>query len=160
MKVEPLPQATVGEIIGLLEFLSDISSKKEDLYELAADLKMDLDEFSAIVDASEMLGFVKIDQGDLLLTQLGSDFVNSDINARKQLFKQQLKKIKVFRDILSLLKTTGKNMIDREVCLEELSTHIPPEYAEKLLNVAIDWGRFAELIGYSADEEEIYIDEE
>lgn len=34
------------------------------------------------------------------------------------------------------------------------------EDAEKLLNVVIDWGRFAELIGYNADAEEIYIDHE
>jgi NitT/TauT family transport system ATP-binding protein len=160
MKVEPLPQATVGQIIGLLEVLSDYRSKQEDLHELAQELQMDLDEFSPIVEATEILGFAEIVNGDIKLTSLGQQFVNADINERKLIFKDRLKRIKLFKELLKLLRKEELHSLDREIFVDELSTHLPPESADRVLRVAIDWGRFAELIGYSADAEEVYIDAE
>lgn len=160
MNVEPLPKATIGEIIGLLEFLNDFRSQKEDLFELAKMLNMDIDEFSPIVDAAEMLGFVRIENGDIILTEVGKEFVDADINKRKLIFKDRLKKLKIFKDILKILHSEKDNMMDRERITELFEKEMTHEDAEKLLNVVIDWGRFAELIGYNADAEEIYIDHE
>lgn len=160
MKVEPLPQATVGEIIGLLEVLSDYRGNREDLHELAQELQMDLDEFSPIVEAAELLGFAEIVNGDIRLTKLGRDFVDADINERKLIFKDRLKRIRIFKELLKLLRGEEERSLDREVFVDELSTHLPPENADRVLRVAIDWGRFAELLGYSADAEEVYIDKE
>lgn len=158
MKIEPLPCATVGQIVGLLEILDDTPSHREDLYELAQSLNMDIDEFSPIVDASEILGFSEIIDGDLQLSEIGEKFIESDINEKKLIFKQQLKKINVFKVVLKILHSSKDNMVDREIIIEEFSDSIPPENAEKLLNITIDWGRFAELIGYNADSEEVYLD--
>lgn len=160
MNIDPLPRATVGEIIGLLEILSDYKNCQEDLFELAASLNMDIDDFSPIVDAAELLGFVEIVNGDLRLTQTGKDFVEADINSRKKIFKKQLKRLRIFKDILKMLRHADENTLDREVFVDYISESIPPEDAERVLAVAIDWGRFAELIGYSADSEEVYIDHE
>lgn len=160
MKVEPLPQCAVGEIIGLLEVLQDYRSKKEDLHELAQDLKLDLDEFSAIIEAAEVLDFAEVVNGDVKLTALGERFVNADINERKLIFKERLKKIKLFKELLSLLRNNEEKSVDREIFLGKLSTHLPPDDADRLLKIIIDWGRFAELLGYNADAEEVYIDQE
>lgn len=160
MSIEPLPKATIGEIIGLLEFLNDFKSQKEDLYELAKMLNMDIDEFSPIVDAAETLGFVKIEDGDIILTEIGKKFVDADINERKLIFKERLKKVKIFKDLLKILHTKKDLMMDREKITELFEEEMTHEDAEKLLNVIIDWGRFAELLGYNADAEEIYIDQE
>lgn len=120
MNVEPLPKATIGEIIGLLEFLNDFRSQKEDLFELAKMLNMDIDEFSPIVDAAEMLGFVRIENGDIILTEVGKEFVDADINKRKLIFKDRLKKLKIFKDILKILHSEKDNMMDRERITELL----------------------------------------
>lgn len=160
MSVEPLPKATIEEIIGLLEFLNDFKNRREDLYELAKMLNLDIDEFSPIVDAAERLGFVEIEDGDILLTEIGKKFVDADINERKLIFKDRLKRIKIFKDILKVLHDEKDFMIDREEITKILKEDLSPEDAETLLNIVIDWGRFAELIGYNADSEEVYIDQE
>ncbi|MCX7832482.1 MAG: AAA-associated domain-containing protein [Actinobacteria bacterium] len=160
MAIEPLPKATIGEIIGLLEFLNDFKSQKEDLFELAKMLNMDIDEFSPIVDAAEILGFVRIEDGDIILTEIGKKFIDADINERKLIFKERLKKVKIFKDLLKFLHTNKDLMADREKVTELFEEELTHEDAEKLLNVIIDWGRFAELLGYNADAEEIYIDQE
>jgi len=160
MSVEPLPAATIGEIIGLLEFLNDFKGQREDLYELAKMFNMDIDSLSPIVDAAETLGFVKVENGDIMLTDIGKEFVDADINKRKLLFKDRLKKIKIFKQLLSLLHKEEDLMLDREKITDIFEEGLTHEEAEKLLNVIIDWGRFAELIGYNADAEEVYIDQE
>lgn len=160
MAIEPLPKATIGEIIGLLEFLNDFKSQREDLYELAKMLNMDIDEFSPIVDAAEILGFVRIENGDIVLTDIGKEFIDADINKRKLIFKDRLKKVKIFKDILKILHTNKDLMMDREKITELFEEDMTHEDAEKLLNIIIDWGRFAELLGYNPDAEELYIDQE
>lgn len=160
MSVEPLPAATIGEIIGLLEFLNDFKGQREDLYELAKMFNMDIDSLSPIVDAAETLGFVKVEDGDIMLTDIGKEFVDADINKRKLIFKDRLKKIKIFKQLLSLLHKEEDLMLDREKITDIFEEGLTHEEAEKLLNVIIDWGRFAELIGYNADAEEVYIDQE
>lgn len=160
MAIEPLPKATIGEIIGLLEFINDFKSQKEDLFELAKMLNMDIDEFSPIVEAAEILGFVRIEDGDIILTEIGKKFIDADINERKLIFKERLKKLKIFKELLRFLHTNKDFMVDREKVTELFEEELTHEDAEKLLNVIIDWGRFAELLGYNADAEEIYIDQE
>ncbi len=159
MKVEPLPQATVGQIIGLLEFLEDVKGKK-DIPKLAQELQYDLDDLYPIIDEAETLRFVEVENGDIKLTPIGREFLESDVNQRKKIFKKQLKKIKVFREALKALKKQADEHMDREFFVDIFSTHLPEENAEELVHVLIDWGRFAELIGYNADSEEVYIDEE
>jgi NitT/TauT family transport system ATP-binding protein len=160
MSIEPLPAATIGEIIGLLEFLNDFKGQREDLYELAKMFNMDIDELSPIVDAAETLGFVRVEEGDIMLTDVGKKFVDADINNRKLIFKERLKKIKIFKQLLSLLHNERDMMLDREKITDIFEEGLTHDEAEKLLNVIIDWGRFAELIGYNADAEEVYIDQE
>jgi NitT/TauT family transport system ATP-binding protein len=159
MKVEPLPQATVGQIIGLLEFLEDVRGKK-DIPKLAQELQYDLDDLYPIIDAAETLRFVEVENGDIKLTSIGKEFLKGDVNKRKKLFKKQLKRLKVFREALKALKKQVDEHMDREFFVELFSTHLPEENAEELVHVLIDWGRFAELIGYNADSEEVYLDEE
>ncbi len=159
MKVEPLPRASVSEIIGLLEFLEDAEGK-EDLPNLAQKLQYDLEDFMPIVDASEILNLTEVSTGDIRLTKIGQDFLASDVNQRKKLFKKQLKKLKVFKEIINILKSQKDKQMDREYFVEIFSTHLPEEEAEELVHTTIDWGRYAELIGYNSDSEEVYLDQE
>lgn len=159
MKVDPLPQVTVGQVIGLLEFLEDVRGKK-DIPKLAQEIRHDLDDLYPIVDAAELLFFVKVENGDIKLTPVGRSFLKGDVNARKRLFKEQLKKVKAFKEALKILKSRKDQQIDREELVELFSSHLPEEDAEELVHTLIDWGRFAELIGYNADFEEVYLGEE
>ncbi len=160
MNIDPLPIATLGEIIGLLETLGDRPEGKEDVPDIAAEIQFDLDDIFPIIDAAETLRFVVVDEGDIALTSIGSRFLDADINARKAIFKEQLKNLPVYRELIAILKEREDECADRELFVQYFSSHVPSEEAEELVHIAIDWGRFAELIGYNADSEEVYIDHE
>lgn len=159
MKVDPLPQATVGQIIGLLEFLEDVKEKK-DIHKFAQELQYDLDDLYPIIDACEMLHFVKVENGDIKLSVEGKLFLKSDVNERKKLFKNSLKKIKAYKEVLSRLKEAANQEIDREKLVKLFSDYFPEEQAEEVVHTLIDWGRYAELIGYDSNSEEVYLDKE
>ncbi len=158
MKVDPLPQARIGEIIGLLEILED-NEGKEDIPKIALQLNYDLEDLKPIINALEILEMAEVSKGDISLTKTGAGFLNADVNERKLIFKCQIKKLKVFKELIALLKEARDNQIDREDVVEEFATHLPDEDAEELVNAVIEWGRFAELIGYNSDSEEIYLDQ-
>jgi NitT/TauT family transport system ATP-binding protein len=59
-----LPHASAGGMAGLIEFLNDRGGK-EDMYHLAEELLMEVDDLFPIVDAAVMLGFAHSTQGDV-----------------------------------------------------------------------------------------------
>jgi NitT/TauT family transport system ATP-binding protein len=82
-----LPRATAGGMAGLLEFLNDRGGK-EDLYHLAEELLMEVDDLFPIVDEAVLLGFAESKQGDVRTTPAGKEFAEADIAARKKLFRE------------------------------------------------------------------------
>ena len=58
-KFQMLPHARPGGIAGFLELLADRGGR-DDLYKLADELSMDVDDLLPIVDASAMLGLVAV----------------------------------------------------------------------------------------------------
>src|ERR1700690_751825 len=84
---QELPHATAGGMAGLLEFLNDRGGK-EDLYHLAEELLMEVDDLFPIVDEAVMLGFADSTQGDVQITPAGKEFAEADITTRKTLFRE------------------------------------------------------------------------
>ena len=115
------------------------------------------DETLQIVKASELLSFAETPGQNVVVTQLGKEFVASDINTQKALLNKQLRGLKTFQILLeTLARNDGE--ISREVLIEDYATRMPYEDPEDLLETVIDWGRYAELIGYRPKEEIIYLD--
>lgn len=84
--LQVLPHATAGGIAGLLEFLNDRGGQ-EDLYHLAEELLMEVDELFPIVDGAVLLGFAESHQGGVHVTSTGKGFAEADIPERKRLFR-------------------------------------------------------------------------
>src|ERR1700732_2375081 len=87
--LQVLPHATAGGMAGLLEFLNDRGGK-EDLYHLAEELLMEVDDLFPIVDEAVMLGFANSNQGDVQITPAGKEFAEADITTRKKLFREDV----------------------------------------------------------------------
>ena len=62
-KFQMLPHARPGGIAGFMELLTDRGGR-DDLYKLADELAMDVDDLLPIVEASAMLGFAVLREGD------------------------------------------------------------------------------------------------
>lgn len=151
-----LPHAGVSTIFGLLEVLDD-SGGKEDIFKLAQSLHYELDDLLPVIDAAEILGFASIKEGDIQMTPLGKSIVDEDVDGRKEILREQLLGHPVFKEIINTLESRKDYHLSRSFFLEMFEAHFSPEESERQLTTVIDWGRYAELIGYNPDTEELYL---
>ena len=68
-----LPHALPGGIGGFLELLADRGGR-DDLYHLADELSMEVDDLLPTVEASVLLGFATLKEGDAEITPEGRAF--------------------------------------------------------------------------------------
>ena len=160
MTIPPIPNARIGSIVGLLETLNDHGGK-EDVYKLSQSLHFELDDLIPITEASELLGFVKIESGDIEFTELGREVIDGDENCKKRIFRQQMiVNVPLANRIVQQLEKSEDHRIGREMILEYLEYSFSPEESEKQLNTVVDWARYAELFDYDPDADEFFLPEE
>jgi len=60
----------------------------------------------------------------------------------------------------SVVRFVGEHVLIRELCSDQsaLGLEFPPDEAEKQLAIAIDWGRYAEVIAYDHSAGMIYLE--
>ena len=154
----PLPHAPAGGISGLLE-IEDKEGRQEDIYQLATRLRLDVDDLLPIVDAAVLLGFALVEQGDIKLTDAGREFARASILESKLLFRRQvLERAPLVTTIYQTLRQS-KTMV-ADFFLDILDEHYPDEEAERQFATAVDWGRYAELFEYDAQEKRLTITSE
>jgi len=155
-KWQSLPAVRVGSIAGLLELLED---RQGDLYRLAQELQLEVDDILPIVEAAQLMDLVHIQEGDIVLTNLGKEFITSGIDERKQIIRNQLQtRIRLVQRISHLLQAKKNQRIPEELILDILETHFSAQEAQQQLKTAIDWGRYAELYSYDEPSGEIFLE--
>jgi len=157
--ITPVPDCQLTWIFGLLEFLDD-QGGREDGYKIARDLQFKFSDLLKVMKAAEILGFVTTPSGDVVLEPFGKQFLEGDINERKLLMREQLKKLSLFSYFMRLLRAQEDRSLTKEVVLEHLAMLLPSERPERLFSTIVNWGRFAELFGYNKDEDRFYLDHE
>jgi NitT/TauT family transport system ATP-binding protein len=159
MTIPSVPQARIGSIVGLLEMLND-NGGKMDVYKLSQSLHFELDDLMPITEAAELLGFVKIESGDIEFAEPGRKVVDGDENAKKAIFRQQIiANVTLVNKILSELYEQDDHRVGRERILEFLENSVSPSESERQLGALIDWARYAELFDYDPDADEFFIPE-
>jgi NitT/TauT family transport system ATP-binding protein len=145
-----LPRAPVARLTGLLERVATGPDYgRDDLPRLASDMQLDVDDLFPLTDAAELLGFAQVAQGDIVLLPAGQAFTDADIQARKPLFAEALKRrVPLVAHVLRVLETRPDHRAPEERFLRELEDFMLDEDAEGVLETAIDWGRYAELFEY------------
>ena len=151
-----LPAARLNALAGLLEKMSD-EGGKVDIYRFAGELAMELDDFLPIIEAGELLGFVQVQEGDLILTPLGRAYAEASVLGRKEMFAGRLLRLPVIGWIYETLQQDDNQRVNREYFLDKLQPDFH-DRTEKQLDRAINWGRFAELFAYDKDTEELYLE--
>jgi NitT/TauT family transport system ATP-binding protein len=150
-KYQMIPHARVGGIAGLLELLQDRGGK-EDLYRLADVLSMDAEDLLPIVEASVMLGFAKLKEGDAEITTEGVQFSEADILSRKILFRQAaLKHVVILQQIDSVLHAKTDHSISQEFFYDVLDEHFSQDEVERQFETAMNWGRYAEIFDFDRE---------
>jgi NitT/TauT family transport system ATP-binding protein len=156
VKFQNLPHVRIGSVAGLLEL---IENRREDLYRLGQELQLEIDDILPIVEAAKLMHLVALDEGDISLTPIGQAFLEGDIDERKNTIGEQLlKHIRLVKQIHALLKVKQNQRIAEALVLDILERHFTPQEANRQLNTAIDWGRYAELYSYDDPAGEIFLE--
>jgi NitT/TauT family transport system ATP-binding protein len=143
--LEPLPQATPSEILGLVETLAGYGGQM-DLFELAGRARQEFGRVAQVVLAAEMLDFVDTPRRLVVLTPLGRALVEADTPEQQRIFRQQIKTIHLVQTVLDMLQRAGP--VARDDVLDHLALHLPNQDPYRLLETLLQWGRFADLINY------------
>jgi NitT/TauT family transport system ATP-binding protein len=155
-----LPHARPGGVAGLLEMLDDRGGRS-DIAVLADDLGFELDELLPIVDASALLGFATITEGDAEMTPAGHEFAAADILTRKELFRRaSFHNVTLLRQITRALASKRDHSLPDDFFHDILDEHFSEEETVRQLETAVTWGRYAELFDHDAKERRFYLPEE
>jgi len=150
-KYQMLPHARVGGIAGLIELLQDRGGS-EDLSQLSEVLGMDVEDLLPIVEASVLLGFATLTEGEVKITPEGSRFADADIQARKVLFREAAEKhVMILQQIASILKAKTDHSIPEEFFHDILDEHFSQDEVQRQLETAMNWGRYAEIFDYDSE---------
>ena len=150
-KFQMLPHARPGGIAGFMELLVDRGGR-DDLYKLADELAMDVDDILPIVDASVMLGFAVLHEGDVEITPEGRQFGEADIQSQKQMFRDAaLKNVAILRLIENTLHAKRDRAIGDEFFRDILDEHFSADEVERQFETILNWGRYAEIFNYDSE---------
>jgi len=157
VKYQMLPHARPGSIAGLLELLADRGGR-DDLYHLANDLSMEVDDLLPIVEGATLLGFARLLEGDTEITAEGSAFAETDILTRKVLFREAaLKNVSILRQIDSVLRTKSDHTIQDEFFRDILDKYFSEDEVERQFETALHWGRYAEIFDYDSGSGRLFL---
>lgn len=137
-----------SELTGLIETMTSYE-ERIDLPELADELMMNIDDLFPLIETLEILGFAKVSDGDIALSQLGRDFDKADLQERKQIFASRLiEKVPLARYIRQVLDEKSSHRVSEERFLSKLEDYLSEKESERVLKTVIDWGRYAEVFAY------------
>ncbi len=153
----PLPTALLmpanvraGQVISLVEVTGGIGGKV-DIPKLADELGADIAVLLPILDGAEMLGLVRVEKGDVHLTELGLKFQKTSKN-KVRVLKDRLGTIEPFRTA-SELASHRRHIRAADVAesLDEmgLKWHFQPEINEALIKaLMIHWAISGGILAY------------
>ncbi len=148
--VPALPDVTIGRLMGLLEVMRETPGP-DDMYRLAGGLQLELDDLVPLVDAAELLGLIEVQEGDYELTDLGRRMADAEEKERKALFRERVLDVPLLRLIVGRLRERESGQVPREEIRHSMPGRFSRKRAERQIDTAIDWGRYAELFDYDAD---------
>jgi len=152
-----LPHARRGAIAGLLEVLNDRGGK-EDLFRIAEEIRLEVDDLLPIVEASVLLDFAKSERGDVEITPAGKQFAEADIETRKSMFRQAaLAHITLLQQIHSALTNKSDHAMPLEFFRDLLQDRFSDSEVDRQIDTALNWGRYGDIFSYDAESDRLML---
>lgn len=147
-----IPKAHYSVIEGFVDVLDHLGGKS-DLASIALRQGLEIDDLLPIIDAGEMLGLIKVQSGDVILTEKGHLFIAASTKGRKRMLREIIVNLDPFKKFANYLKQNGRQKISKEDTLEFISKENPSSDAISDFNWFIEWGRQGLILKYDADSE-------
>jgi NitT/TauT family transport system ATP-binding protein len=152
-----LPHTRPGSIAGLLELLLDHGGE-EDLYHVAEQLLLEVDDLLPILDGATLLRFASAREGDVKITPEGKAFAEADIPTRQSLFRTALlARVDLIQKMKSALDSKSDHVMPLEFFHDILDEHFTESEVEKQLETALNWGRYAEIFSYDPESDNLQL---
>jgi len=146
-----LPHSRPGGMAGLLELLQDRGGE-EDLYHVAEELLLEVDDLLPILDSATLLGFATAQEGDIKITPEGRAYAEADIPTRKKLFREAvLARASLLQQMHTALEKKSDHTMPVEFFRDLLDERFPQAEVEQQIETALNWGRYAELFTYDPE---------
>lgn len=143
--------ASLSRVLGFLRILRDLGGKV-DVARIPDESGMHADEVLPLLDFSEALDLIRVANGDVELTESGSEFLRGSHDFRAKYLRGKLMKLSSFKEIMGELKRRGcikKEDALKIIVKEEVFHYFSPEEA---FNCLIHWGVYSGLVEYDREE--------
>ncbi len=156
-----LRRVSVNAMAGLLETVAAPPyDGAADLPVVAHSLQLELDELLPVAEALQLLGFAEVAHADVMLAAAGREYALADTQRRKQIFAAcALRNVALVAHIRDVLRARPNGRAPRVRFETELEDHLTEQYARETLDVAIEWGRYAELYEYDDVARELLLEQ-
>ena len=155
--VQILPNARPGGVAGLLELLTDHGGKEE-IYHLADELLLEVDDLLPIIEAATLLGFAAAREGDVVITPQGREFADADIPTRKILFCDAvLSHTALLPQMKTALTSKSDGTLPLEFFRDVLAEHFSEDELRQQIDTALNWGRYAEIFTYDSENDRLHL---
>ncbi|UDM50823.1 nitrate/sulfonate/bicarbonate ABC transporter ATP-binding protein [Cupriavidus sp. MP-37] len=146
-----LPDADISQMEAILDLLCEAPFHcRADLPHLADEAGLTDDELLPACEALQLVQLVSIEAGDITATDAGRAYYAAGPQQRKAIFgRQLLANVALAAHVRRELVASESGEIGEEQVLEELEQFLKPAEAERVLSVAIGWGRYGEIFEYS-----------
>lgn len=145
-----LPDTDVSRIEGVLDLLAEAPfNGRADLPQLAEEAELPDEELFPTYEALVMLGLAQVEQGDIVLTALGHRYAEAEHTLRQEIFGQQLlTHVPLVARIRQGLEADATGTLPEKPFLDLLEEFLKADEAKRVLEVAIEWGRYGEAFEY------------
>jgi NitT/TauT family transport system ATP-binding protein len=148
--IEPLPQATTSELIGLLEYL-DGRGGRQDIFRIASETNREFGQLIAVVEAGEMLNLVDTPRRDVVLDAEGIRFVRANAIERQTIWRTQLLRLRLFREVDAMLRARSGAPLAAGEVLRIVEQAMPQEDSRRVFETFVRWARYGNLFSYDED---------
>ncbi len=148
-----LPLINTNTLAGMIEALmASPHDGKAELPTLASELMLEADELLPIAETLQLMRFAEIEGRMIRLTPAAKRYAVAEVDARKQLFAQQLLAyVPLAAHIRRVLDDRASRQAPASRFRDELEDFMSEDYADETLNAVITWGRYAEVFAYHDD---------
>ncbi len=154
--VEPLPDTPAIGIVGMLEYL-DARGGKEDLFKIASETEKDFGSVMTVAKAAELLDFVDTPKRNVVLTAEGQRFVKAKASERQNIWKDQILKLGLFRQVNDILAKHPRKGLDADVVKEIIILNLPAENYDKTFETFVHWSQFGNLFHFNEETQHLHV---
>jgi len=145
-----LPDTDVSRIEAILDMVAEAPyNGRADLPQLAEEAELSDEELFPTYEALSLLGFAVLEKGDIILTPLGRKYFEAEQAQKQELFGEQLlMHVPLAAHIRRKLEVEVNGSLSEQPLLELLEEFLKADEAKRVLEVAIEWGRYGEVYEY------------